>query len=149
MKDVSQRIRNLPALCQKRLHVEMIVALEQIVEKQSVNTLGLGIYADARIKIRRAALDDHDQRVGIGLRCARKQGKERRYYQHKKAQATVALTHKKSFREWPASLRRSRIEGWTGAGSRFRTPARRRQRLLSLRMARRTRPTNAVEAPAV
>src|SRR5664280_74193 len=65
VKDVRQGIGDLPLLGQRRLEIEMFIAAHERVEKQLVDALGLGVEADAGIEIGRAALDDHDQRVGI------------------------------------------------------------------------------------
>ncbi len=67
MKDVGQRIGNFPALRQPGLQVEVIVAADQGIEEQLVDALRLRVDADARIEVDGTALDDHDQRVGVGL----------------------------------------------------------------------------------
>ena len=73
MKNVGQRIGNLPALGQSGLNVEVLVARQQRVEEEFVDALRLPVDAHARIEIRGAALDDHDQRVGVGrLRAGEK-----------------------------------------------------------------------------
>ena len=66
VEDVGQRIGNLPALGQPGLHVEMLIASEQRVEEKLVNALRLRVDPNSRIEIRRTALNNHDQRVGIG-----------------------------------------------------------------------------------
>ena len=66
VEDVSQRIGNLPTFS-KRGHVQVIVAGEQVVEDQVVDPLRLSVEADAGIEVGRAAFDDHDQGVGVGL----------------------------------------------------------------------------------
>jgi hypothetical protein len=65
MENVGQRIGNLPTLCQTGLNVEMLVASQQGVEDKFVNALRLAIDPNSRIEVRRAALDNHYQRVGI------------------------------------------------------------------------------------
>ena len=73
VEDVSERIGNLPALRQSRLDVEMVVARQQRVEEKFVNALGLPVDAHSRVQIRGAALNNHDQRVGVGrLRAGEK-----------------------------------------------------------------------------
>ena len=67
MKNVGQRIGNVPAFGQAGRDVQVGVAGEQVVEDEVVNALGLRVEANARIEVRRAALDDHDQSIGIGF----------------------------------------------------------------------------------
>src|SRR4051812_11654243 len=66
MENVSQRIVILPSLGEAWEHVEVIVATQQRVEDQFVDALRLRIRTDARIEVRRTALDHHDHRVRIG-----------------------------------------------------------------------------------
>jgi hypothetical protein len=58
------------------LHIEVIVASEQIVEEQVINALGLRINAHARIEIRGTALNNHDQGFGVRFAGAREAGEE-------------------------------------------------------------------------
>ena len=62
MKDVGERIGNLPALGQPRLQLEVIVAPQQSFEDQLADALRLGIGPDARIEVERRALDQHRRR---------------------------------------------------------------------------------------
>ena len=78
MKDVSQWIRNLPALGQPRSHIQVVSTLQQIVKDQVVNPFRLRILSHPWIKIRRTRLNNHDQRVGIGPGRAGKQRKDGR-----------------------------------------------------------------------
>ena len=79
MKDVGQRIGNFPAVGQRRLQIKVIVPAHQRVEQQLADALRLRIYTHARIKIGGAALDDHHQRVGIGLaRAAEEEEQQQR-----------------------------------------------------------------------
>ena len=70
MKDVGQGIGNLPALGKSRLQVEVLVAVDQTIEEQLVDALGIGVDPDAGIEIERAGLDDQGDglrvRVGMG-----------------------------------------------------------------------------------
>jgi len=68
MKNIGSRIGNLPPLGQPGNHVELIPACHQSIEQQGVNACRVRIEPNPRIKIRRARFDDHDQRIGIGLR---------------------------------------------------------------------------------
>ena len=56
----------------------MLVAVHERVEEQFVDALGLGVDADARIEIVGTALDDHDQRVGVGLARTGAEGEQER-----------------------------------------------------------------------
>ena len=67
MEDVRLRIGNFPPLGEPRLELEVLVAAHERVEQQLVDALGLRIDADARVKVRGAAFDEDDDRVGIGL----------------------------------------------------------------------------------
>ena len=66
MKDVSLRIGNFPAVSEPRLHAQMLVSRQQVIEQQAVNSLRLGIEPNPRVKISRAEFDDHHQCVSIG-----------------------------------------------------------------------------------
>src|ERR1700691_5752140 len=67
MEDVSEGIGNLPTFSQPGLHVEVRITAHQRIEEQFVYALRLCVDTHARIEIRGAALNDHHQRVGIGL----------------------------------------------------------------------------------
>ena len=73
MKDVGERIGNLPALGQSGRDIQIVAAREQVVEDQIVDALRLRVDSHARIEIRRARFDQHHQRVGIGLAGAGEQ----------------------------------------------------------------------------
>jgi hypothetical protein len=44
----------------------MLIAIKEIIEHQRVDALGPRVDPNSGIKIGGAALDDHDERVGIG-----------------------------------------------------------------------------------
>ena len=67
VENISEAIRNLPALGQRRFHIEVVIAVEKIVEDERVDALGLGVETYARIEVGGAALDDHDESVGVGF----------------------------------------------------------------------------------
>ena len=75
MEDVSERVRDLPALGEAGLQIEMLVTLEERIEEQHVNALGKAIGTNAGIEVGRAALDDHDQ--GVAIRAMGAGGRER------------------------------------------------------------------------
>jgi hypothetical protein len=77
MESVSERIGGLPTFGQTWRDVQVRIAGEQVIEDKVVNTLRLRIQTNPRIEIRRAALDDHHQRVGIRLAAAGKKRKKR------------------------------------------------------------------------
>src|ERR1700746_3891590 len=77
VKDVRQRVGDIPAIGQAWFDVEVFIAIQQIVEQEIVDTLRGGVDAHAWIQIRRAALDDHHQRVGVGLGGAGEKRKAR------------------------------------------------------------------------
>ncbi len=81
MEDVGLRIGNLPTFGQPRLQVEVLVAADERIEEQFVNALRLRVNPDTRIEIGGAALDDHHQRVGVGLMRAAGENKQRRTQQ--------------------------------------------------------------------
>ena len=54
----------------------MFITSEQIVEEQVVNAFGLRIQSHARIEVRGAALNDHDQGFGVRFAGAREAGKK-------------------------------------------------------------------------
>ena len=70
MKNIGQRIGNLPALSQARSHMEMFVAGEEVVENKIVDALRVSIDSDAGIEIGRAILDDHRQRAVVCFSAA-------------------------------------------------------------------------------
>ena len=78
VKNVSERIGNLPALGQARRDIQIRAACEEIVENQAVDALRLRIDSHARVEIRRARFDHHHQSVGIRLRGAGGQEKRQR-----------------------------------------------------------------------
>ena len=82
MKDVGQWIGDFPTLGKPWLQIEVFVAADQRVEKQFVNSLRLRIHSHAGIEVGGAALDDHYQRVGIGL--ARAAGEKDHQKAHEK-----------------------------------------------------------------
>ena len=63
VEDISQRIWNLPSLRQPRLNIEVLVTRQQRIEEKFANALRLRVDPNARIKIRRAAFDNHHQRI--------------------------------------------------------------------------------------
>src|ERR1017187_10036793 len=77
MKNIGLRIRYFPTISQPRLQVEVIVPADQRIEEQFVDSLRLRIHPDPGVKIRGAALNDHHQRVVVGL--ARTTGEEQNH----------------------------------------------------------------------
>ena len=67
VKYIRLRIGGFPAFRQPGLQFEVFVAAHQRIEQKVVDALGLRIDANPRVEIRRTALDDHHQRVRIGL----------------------------------------------------------------------------------
>jgi hypothetical protein len=67
MKNVGLRIGYFPTVSQPRPQVEVIIPADQRIEEKRVDSLRLRIHPNPRVKIRRAALNDHHQRVGIGF----------------------------------------------------------------------------------
>jgi hypothetical protein len=67
VKHVRKWVRNVPAECETRLYIEMLVTGEQVIEEKIVNALGIRVNSDAWIEVRRAALDDHDDFIGSRL----------------------------------------------------------------------------------
>src|SRR5690348_15568002 len=63
VKHVCLRIGNVPPLRQPGLQVEMLVAVNQRVEKEFVNALRVRVDTDSRVEVGWAALDDHHQRL--------------------------------------------------------------------------------------
>jgi hypothetical protein len=66
MKNVCERIGRFPAVGESRRDFEMLGAREQRVEDEFIDALGLSVNPHARIEIRWATLDQHDQRVRVG-----------------------------------------------------------------------------------
>ena len=64
-------------LLERGLHVEVLVAIKEIVEDQRIDALGLAVESNPRIEVGRTALDDHDESVGVGRPRAREQGSEK------------------------------------------------------------------------
>src|ERR1051326_6452741 len=73
VKDVGERIGNVPAGGDSRRSIEVFIARKEIIEDESVNSLGLCVEANPRVKIGGTAFDDHHQRVGIRILRAGKQ----------------------------------------------------------------------------
>jgi len=59
MEDVGKGIRDLPAFRQRWLHVQMLVAIKEIIEDQRVDTFGPRVDPHTRVEIGRAALNNH------------------------------------------------------------------------------------------
>src|SRR5579862_9463429 len=72
MKNISERVGNIPALGQTGSDVQIGATGQQVVEDQVVDTFGLSVQTHARIEVGWAALNDHDQGVGVGLAGAGK-----------------------------------------------------------------------------
>ena len=66
MKDVGQRIGNLPSLGQRRLQIEMFVAADKAIKKQLVDALGESVNANSWIEIQGTGFDDHRDRLRLG-----------------------------------------------------------------------------------
>src|SRR5262249_41590896 len=49
MEDVSKRVRNFPAFRECRFYVEMLIAIQQVIEDQAVDALRLRVDADSWI----------------------------------------------------------------------------------------------------
>ena len=156
VEDISHGIENLPALGQAGDQVEVLVAVDQAVEEQGVDALGLRVGAHARIEIRRARLDDHHQRGGRGLfgAAGREQGcckaksktqgaqRETQFLRFSACSA-FCLKHARSCPEWRVVWRRSPLGRSMDGDARSHTPAARRLRLPSRRRARRIRRRSA------
>lgn len=56
----------------------MLIAIEQIVENERVDALGIRVNPHARIEICRATLNDHHNRVGVGRLRAGEKGQHKR-----------------------------------------------------------------------
>ena len=59
MKDIRAWIRDLPTFGEPRFDTEVLVALQQVIEDQVVDSLRRSVNAHSRIQIGGAALDDH------------------------------------------------------------------------------------------
>src|SRR6185369_316767 len=114
MEDISQRIGNLPFLCQHGLQVEVLISAQQRIEQQLANTLRLRVNPNPWIEVRRTALDDHDGSVGIRLVSTSVQGEEQkqqpnapqqpaRGFRTKHLAPRTFLTHTTPCRESPAA----------------------------------------------
>ena len=68
VKDVGERIGDLPLLGKRWLEIEVFVAAHQGVKDQFVDAFRLRIETHPGVEVGRAALDDHDQRVAVGPR---------------------------------------------------------------------------------
>jgi hypothetical protein len=66
VKNISERIRHLPAFRQARLNIQVLIASKQRIKEKLADALRLRVETHSRVEIRGAALDDHDQRLGIG-----------------------------------------------------------------------------------
>ena len=66
VENVGQGIGNLPALRQRRRHVQMIIAIQEVIEDQRVDAFGVRVDPDPGIEIRGTALNNHHQHVGVG-----------------------------------------------------------------------------------
>ena len=76
VEDVILWIRNFPAFGNARQQVEVVVFANQGIEDQFINALGLGVFADPRIKIGWAALNHYYQRVPSRFLGAGNQARE-------------------------------------------------------------------------
>src|ERR1700722_16823212 len=148
MKYVGKGIGNLPALGQSGRNIQVVAAREQVVKNQAVNPLGLRVYPHPWIKIGRARLNDHHQRVGVGSGRARKQHKNREPAERNQndswcqcpwalgpptahsvikrpwsAEQGRWLTHRKSFLESRSASRPSQKAHWKSAGAMFHKPS--------------------------
>ena len=72
VKNVGERVGDLPALRQIGDDIQVITASQQAVKDQAVDTRRLCVKTDPGIKIGWARLDDHHQRIGIGFASAGK-----------------------------------------------------------------------------
>ena len=66
MEDIGQRIGLAPSLRKVAARQSLIVELHQAVENQTVDSLGLPIGTDARIKICRHRFDQKIHDAGLG-----------------------------------------------------------------------------------
>jgi hypothetical protein len=62
VKNISLGIGNFPTVSQPRLQIEMVIPTDERIKEQVVDPLRLRIDPDPGVKVRRTALDDHDQR---------------------------------------------------------------------------------------
>ena len=77
MKNIGERVGNLPALGQAGGNVEVVTAREQVVEDQIVDAFRLRVEPHTRVEIGGTRFNDHDQCVGVGAAGAGKQWEER------------------------------------------------------------------------
>ena len=70
MKDQRQRVGLLPSFSQSGSEVKARVAGHQSIEEQLVNMLRLAVRSNARIEIRRTAVDEKDNSAGVAWRRA-------------------------------------------------------------------------------
>ncbi len=151
MKNVSQRIGNLPAIGESGCNIQIVSAGKQIVEDQVVDALRLRIEADARIQICGAGFDDHDERVGIwAWRRKTDSGSKHDRQRPRREPSTWKIVgglrseiaaeswDRKSFPGSQAASRRLRKVYWKGAGAMSHRRARRMRPLLSHPTASRT-----------
>ena len=151
MKDVGERIGNLPAFRQSGSHIQIVSARQQIVEDQVVNSFRLRVDPYPRIKIRWARVDDHDQRVGIGLGGEQEKSRERAVNDTEQSAPPSRCpgpTHTRSFPAPPPASRPWRTAHSKAAGSTSRKPAPRTPPPLSLPKASRTRRRIAARIPS-
>src|SRR5215469_10713394 len=112
VKDVSPGIGDLPALREFRLHVEVLVTSQEIVEDQLIDALGLAIESHARIEVCGAGFDDHDQGVGIRATGA---GEQRQGQGQRQNQELPRMRHPQSCAIWCRRLTvfQLRAVAWT------------------------------------
>src|ERR1051326_3430957 len=137
VEHISQWIGNVPAIGQLRLNIQMFVAGEQVIKDQVVNPLGLSIQSNPRIEVGWAIFNQHDERVVIGFRAARK---KRNHQQKQESQShgrsrRAAIRHRKSSPGWRGVSRRWQWVCSRAGGARFRRRAKRRRWPPSLLMA--------------
>src|ERR1039457_6902991 len=77
VKNICLRIRYFPTVSQPRRQVEVVIPTDQRIEEKRVASLRLRINPYTGVEVRRTKLDDHDQRVGIGLTRATGKKQER------------------------------------------------------------------------
>src|ERR1700745_2557784 len=65
VKDIRQRIRLIPACCQRWSEAKILIPRDQAIEQQFINVLRLPVSPHPRIEIRRAALNQEHQRAWI------------------------------------------------------------------------------------
>ncbi len=65
MKDVGERIGNLPAFSEPRLQLKIFIAPYQTLKDQFTDPLRLCVGSDSRIKAQGRAFDQHDSGLRI------------------------------------------------------------------------------------